>query len=87
MPTVFVQMDLNIEYLIGRDGTNIIPFVAICSQDKKYNKNYHRWQIPFEPSFACTTHKIQGSTAKFGAVIEPSKVEPLTTWLHHDRLS
>ena len=76
-------MDINIQYSIGHDGTNIIPFVAICSQDEKYNKNYHRWQIPLEASFACTTHKMQGSTAKFGAVIEPSKGKPFARGLDY----
>ena len=29
------------------------------------------WQLPLEPAFACTTHKMQGATAKYGAAIEP----------------
>ena len=38
-----------------------------------YRKHYHRWQIPLEPAFASTTHKMQGTGAKFGAVIDPSE--------------
>ena len=76
-------MDIKLEYSIGTEGTNVIPFVAVCSEEEKYNKNYHRWQIPLEPSFACTTHKMQGSTAKFGAVVEPSKGKPFARGLDY----
>ena len=72
IPTTFVKMDLPIGYSISRAIPNIIPFVAITTVDDKYSKNYHRWQIPLEPVFASTTHKMQGATAKFGAAIEPS---------------
>ena len=40
---------------------------------RNYRKHYHRWQIPLEPAFASTTHKMQGTAAKFGAVIDPSE--------------
>ena len=49
---------------------NVIPFVAITTDDVPH---YHRWQISLEPAFASTTHKMQGTTAKFGAVIDPSE--------------
>ena len=53
---------------------NVIPFVAITAEDDIYIElpHYQRWQISLEPAFASTTHKMQGTTAKFGAVIDPS---------------
>jgi hypothetical protein len=72
IPTVFVQMDIESEYSIDKNVRNIIPFVAVATQDEKYLKHYHRWQLPLEPAFACTTHKMQGITAKYGAVIRPT---------------
>ena len=69
-------MDLPIGYSISRTIPNIIPFVAITIVDDKNSKNYHRWQIPLEPAFASTTQTMQGATAKFGAVIEPSAKKP-----------
>jgi hypothetical protein len=76
IPTIFVKMDLPIGYSISRTIPNIIPFVAITTVDYKNNKIYHRWQIPLEPVFASTTHNMQGATAKFEAVIEPSAKKP-----------
>ena len=76
-------MDLPIGYSISRTIPNIIPFVAITTVDDKYSKNYHRWQIPLEPAFASTTHKMQGATAKFGAVIEPSAKKPFARGLDY----
>ena len=52
---------------------NVIPFVAVTAGDDIYIQHYHRWQIPLEPAFASTTHKMQGTTAKFVAVIDPSE--------------
>ena len=54
---------------------NVIPFVAITTGVDIYIEvqHYHSWQIPLEPAFASTTHKMQGTTAKFGAVIDPSE--------------
>jgi hypothetical protein len=60
IPTVFVKMDNPIGYTIQQGSQDIIPFVAICRQEDKYNKKYQ-------------THKMQGSTAKYGAVIDPSE--------------
>ena len=48
-----------------------------------YRKHYHRWQIPLEPAFASTTHKMQGTGAKFGAVIDPSENEPFARGLDY----
>ena len=83
IPTVFVKMDLPIGYSISVTIPNVIPFVAITSDDDIYKKKYHRWQIPLEPAFASTTHKMQGATAKFGAVIEPSAKRPFARGLDY----
>jgi hypothetical protein len=40
-----------------------------------------------EPAFACTTHKIQGSTASSGAVIERSMKKPFTRGLDYVAVS
>jgi hypothetical protein len=82
IPTVFVRMDRPIGYSISKvdsnDNGDIVPFVAVCKSDDKYCTHYHRWQLPLEPAFACTTHKMQGTTATYGAVIEPSKGKPFS---------
>jgi ATP-dependent exoDNAse (exonuclease V) alpha subunit len=83
IPTVFVKMDNPIGYTIQQGSQDIIPFVAICRQEDKYNKKYHRWQLPLEPAFACTTHKMQGATAKYGAVIDPSEKTPFSRGLDY----
>ena len=83
IPTVLVKMDLDIGYSIISDKPNIIPFVAVCKMEDKYLKIFHRWQIPLEPAFACTTHKMQGTTAKFGAVILPSQNKPFARGLEY----
>jgi hypothetical protein len=82
IPTVLVKMDIEIGYSVYDHIKNIIPFVAICS-GTKYSKNYHRWQIPLEAAFACTTHKMQGTTAKNGAVILPSANQPFARGLDY----
>ena len=69
---------------------NVIPFVAITTEDDIYVQHYHRWQIPIEPAFASTTHKMRGTTAKFGAVIDlPEKKHSQEGWttsqLHDQR--
>ena len=83
LPMVFVKMDLPIGYSISQTIPNIIPFVAITTVEDKYSKNYHRWQITLEPAFASTTHKMQGATARFGAVIEPSAKKPFARGLDY----
>ena len=83
IPTVFVQMDLQNKYSIDPANQNIIPFVAVTSPEEKYNKHYHRWQLPLEPAFACTTHKMQGVTANNGAVIQPSMNKPFARGLDY----
>ena len=52
---------------------NVIPFVAITTEDDICIQHNHSWQIPLEPAFASTTHEMQGTTSKFGAVIDPSE--------------
>ena len=83
IPTIFVNMDLPIGYSISRTIPYIIPFVAITTVDDKCSKNYRRWQIPLEPAFASTTHKMQGATANFGAVIRPSEKKPFARSLDY----
>ena len=76
-------MDNTIGSSISKSIPDIIPFVGVCRETDKYNKNYHRWQLPLEPAFACTTHKMQGTTAKYGAVIEPSSGTPFARGLDY----
>ena len=75
-------MDLNTGYSISNEMPNIIPFVAMPGSDK-YNHKFTRWQLPLEPAFACTTRKMQGSTAKYGAVIMPSIGRPFARGLDY----
>ena len=82
IPTVFVRMDRPIGCSVLKTDNNsegdIIPFVAVCKSEDRYCTHYHRWQLPLEPAFACTTHKMQGTTATFGAVLEPSAGHPFS---------
>ena len=82
IPTILVKMDISTGYSISTEVHDIIPFVAIPSSDK-YGTHYTRWQLPLEPAFACTTHKMQGSTAKHGAVIQPSIGKPFSRGLDY----
>ena len=72
IPTVFVKMDLPIGYSISKTIQNV-PFIAITTDDGIHIRHHHGWQILLEPAFATTTHKTQGTTAKFGDVIDPSE--------------
>ena len=56
---------------------------AILEADGTDILKYHRWQIPLEPAFASRTHKMQGATAKFGVVSEPSAKWPLARGLDY----
>ena len=76
-------MDLQNECSIDPANRNIIPLVAVTSPEEKYNKYYHRWQLPLEPAFACTTHKMQEVTASNGAVIQPSINKPFARGLDY----
>ena len=87
IPTVFVQMDLPIGYSISSTTPSIIPFVAVTTEADTYNNYYHRWQLPLEPAFATTTHKMQGATAKYGAVVDPSPGTPFTRGLDYVAVS
>ena len=46
-------------------------------------KKYHRLQLPVEPVYAITTPEMQGTTAKFGAVIAPSQCKPFARGLDY----
>ena len=83
IPTVFVKMENDIGYSISSNEDNVIPFVAVCRNKDIYKRQYHRWQLPLEPAFACTTHKMQGTTAHYGVVIEPSEVIPFCRGLDY----
>ena len=87
IPTVFVQMDLPIGYSISSTTPSIIPFVAVTTEADTYNKYYHRWQLPLEPAFATTTHKMQGATEKYGAVVDPNPGTPFTRGLDYIAVS
>ena len=87
IPTVFAKMDLKIGYSILSTINSVIPLVAITSENELYNKYYHRWQLPLEPGFACTTHKMQGATAIHGAVVEPSANKPFARGLDYVAVS
>lgn len=76
-------MDLTIGYSISTTIQNVKSFVAVTTGDYIYGKQYHRWQIPLEPAFASTTHKVQGTTAMFGAVIDPSEKKPFALGLDY----
>ena len=69
-------MDDDIEYSVIPSVRNIISFTAHCDDTEKYDKNYHRWQLPLKASFATTTHKMQGCTAKGNCVTLPSENAP-----------
>jgi hypothetical protein len=75
-------MDRPVGYSISKSESDIlgdiIPFVAVCKSDEIYCTHYHRWQLPLEPALAFTTHKMQGTTATDGAVIEPSGNKPFS---------
>ena len=83
IPTVYVEMDQRIGYSVRSGPKDVIPFVAVCRLEDKYLKKYHRWQLPLEPAFACTTHKMQGATAKYGTFIEPSSNQPFERGLDY----
>ena len=64
---------------------NVIPFVAMITEDDTCTQHYHTWRIPLEAAFASTTHKMQGTTAKFGAVKKKHSQEGWTTSQLHDQ--
>ena len=61
IPTVFVQMDLDIGYSVSNTLKNFIPFVAFCKKDEKHLENFHRWcdlawTVDYEPSSRFIVH-------------------------------
>ena len=73
---------LDIGYSVRDDIPNVIPFVAVCGSDR-VGTHYNRWQLQLIPAFASATHKMQGSTAKYGAVILPSVGRPFARGLDY----
>jgi hypothetical protein len=75
-------MDRPIGYSISSSKSDIlgdiVPFVAVCKSDGRYCTHYHRWQLPLEPAFACTTHKMQGATTTYRALIAPPGNKPFS---------
>jgi ATP-dependent exoDNAse (exonuclease V) alpha subunit len=67
IPIVFVKMD---------DDILAIAVASNPDTTVKYDKKYHRWQIPLKAAYATTTHKMQGSTAKGNCVTMPSENKP-----------
>jgi ATP-dependent exoDNAse (exonuclease V) alpha subunit len=83
IPVVLVRMDDNIGYTAVPSMQNILPFTAQCDTTEKYDKNYHRWQLPLKAALATTTHKMQGSIAKGNCVTLPSKNKPWSRGLDY----
>lgn len=80
---MLVRMDDDIGYSAVPSMLNILPFTAQCDDTEKYDKNYHRWQLPLKAAFATTTHKMQGSTAKGNCVTLPSENKPWSRGLDY----
>lgn len=74
IPVVFVQMDSNLGFSFINSMENVVPFTEVLDEGVKYN-NYQRWQLPLTPSFATTTHKMQGSTVIGNCVTVPWKFQ------------
>ena len=55
----------------------------VHEQEKKISFDKSR----VEPAFACTAHKMQGATAKHGAVVEPSPNKPFARGLDYVTVS
>jgi hypothetical protein len=82
IPTVLVQMENDLGISVIPSMPNVIPFTEECDKTEKYD-NYHRWQLPLTLSFAMTTHKMQGSTAKGNCVTIPSDRNSFTRGLDY----
>ena len=72
IPVVFVKMDSDLGFSFIESMKNVVPFTEILDEGAKYN-NYQRWQLPLIPSFATTTHKMQGTTVIGNCVTVPWK--------------
>ena len=80
-------MDENIGYSISTVIPNLIPIGKVCSEIKI--KGYFRYQLPLDMAHCSTTHKRQGVTAKYGAVIKPTAYNktPFSRGLEYVQLS
>ena len=80
-------MDENIGYSISTVIPNLIPIGKVCSETKI--KGYFRYQLPLDMAHCSTTHKRQGVTAKYGAVIKPTAYNktPFSRGLEYVQLS
>jgi ATP-dependent exoDNAse (exonuclease V) alpha subunit len=83
IPVVLVQMENDLGFSLIPSMPNVISFTEQCDKAERYERNYHRWQLPLTPSFAITTHKMQGSTAKGNCVTLPSDNKPFTRGLDY----
>ena len=83
IPVVFVQMENDNGYSINSTIPNIVPFTEQTDVTEKYQKKYHRWQIPLVPASAITTFKMQGSTVKGNCVTNPSRNSPRSRGLDY----
>ena len=72
IPVVFVEMDNDNGYSINNQIPNIVPFTEYTDITEKWEKLYHRWQLPLVPAAGITTFKMQGSTVKGNCVTNPS---------------
>jgi hypothetical protein len=65
-------MDNDNGYSINNLIPNIVPFTEYTDITEKWEKLYHRWQLPLVPAAGITTFKMQGSTVKGNCVTNPS---------------
>ncbi len=81
-------MDQNIGFSISPLIPNLIPISEVSSESKIKNE-YFRFQLPLDMAHCSTTHKRQGVTAKFGAVIKPTDYDrtPFSRGLEYVQLS
>jgi hypothetical protein len=83
IPIVFVQMEIDNGYSLNSGIPNIVPFTEQTEITERFEKLYHRWQLPLVPAAAITTFKMQGSTVKGNCVTCPSKNSPKSRGLDY----
>lgn len=88
IPIVLVELDQQINYSISPIIPNLIPIGKFCS-DTQIKGHYFRYQLPLDLAHCSTTHKRQGVTATFGAVILPTEYSktPFSRGLEYVQLS